>query len=88
MIHDAIFCDSPAPGHARGQLEAPVERGRSAAAVRSDTDVAEAADLAAANPQIAERLLAGYRTWDAELMNPRWPGRLEGTPAARGAAGN
>ena len=48
-------------------------------------DVAEATDVTAANPQVAQRMLAEWRKWDAQLMKPRWPGRLEGGPGrARG----
>lgn len=42
------------------------------------TDIGEANDLAAANPQVAERLMGEWKKWDAQLMKPRWPGRLEG----------
>jgi arylsulfatase A-like enzyme len=42
-------------------------------------DVGEQQDVAAANPQIVQRLLTAYAEWDAQLMEPRWPGRLEGT---------
>jgi arylsulfatase A-like enzyme len=47
-------------------------------------DVGEATDVAAANPEVAQRMMASWKAWDAELMAPRWPGRLEGdggTPA-------
>jgi arylsulfatase A-like enzyme len=45
-----------------------------------NADPAESKDLAAANPKVAQDLLARYNTWDATLMKPRWPGRLEGGP--------
>ena len=49
-------------------------------------DVGEVADLAAANPRVVKRMLVDWREWDAELMPPRWPGRLEGGPNAGQAA--
>ena len=48
-------------------------------------DIGEAHDVAAANPQVVDRLMAEWKQWDAQLMEPRWPGRLEGGPAATGA---
>ena len=45
-------------------------------------DPGESNDLATAQPQVAEQLLAKYTAWDAEMMKPRWPGRLEGGPDA------
>jgi arylsulfatase A-like enzyme len=41
-------------------------------------DIGEANDLAAAHPDVAQRLRASWDAWDAQLMKPRWPGRLEG----------
>ena len=43
-------------------------------------DPGESTDLAAANPKVVEELMAAWKKWDAELMAPRWPGRLEGGP--------
>ena len=48
-------------------------------------DPGEATDLADANPQVVERLLGSYKAWDAQLMKPRWPGRLEGGPEKKKA---
>ena len=48
--------------------------------------VGESNDLSAANPQVAQKLLKLYGEWDAQLMKPRWPGRLEGDGGAPPAA--
>jgi arylsulfatase A-like enzyme len=49
-------------------------------------DPSESTDLAAANPKVVAQLMDDWKKWDAQLMPPRWPGRLEGGPARRGAA--
>jgi arylsulfatase A-like enzyme len=41
-------------------------------------DPAESTDLSPANPDVTNRLLTTYKAWDAQLMTPRWPGKLEG----------
>lgn len=48
-------------------------------------DPGESEDMAAAHPEVVEAMLEKYRAWDAQLMAPRWPGRLEGgrRPATR-----
>ena len=48
-------------------------------------DPGETTDLAGANPQVVERLMGSYKAWNAQLMKPRWPGRLEGGPGKKKA---
>jgi arylsulfatase A-like enzyme len=48
-------------------------------------DVGEATDLAASRPDVAKALMTKWKEWDAQLMPPRWAGRLEGGPGAAGA---
>lgn len=43
-------------------------------------DIGEANDVAVDNPQVVAPLMAEWKAWDATLMKPRWPGRLEGGP--------
>lgn len=41
-------------------------------------DPGESKDLASAQPEVAKRLQAKFDAWNAQLMEPRWPGRQEG----------
>lgn len=43
-------------------------------------DPGETNDLAAANAPVVERMMASWKEWDAQLMKPRWHGKLEGGP--------
>jgi arylsulfatase A-like enzyme len=43
-------------------------------------DPGEATNLATDQPKVVEQLMADWKEWDAQLMKPRWPGRLEGGP--------
>lgn len=42
------------------------------------TDPGEKHDLAADKPDVAARLHQKFDAWNAQLMDPRWPGRQEG----------
>lgn len=41
-------------------------------------DAGETKDLAATNADVAKRLSADWEAWNATLVEPLWPGRLEG----------
>jgi arylsulfatase A-like enzyme len=46
-------------------------------------DISESHDLAKDHPDIVTRLRTKYDAWNKELMDPRWPGKQEGTQASR-----
>jgi arylsulfatase A-like enzyme len=41
-------------------------------------DPGEKADLAKQRPEVAKRLAEKFEAWNAQLMEPRWPGKQEG----------
>jgi arylsulfatase A-like enzyme len=41
-------------------------------------DPGEKADLAKERPEVVTRLKGKFEAWNAELMEPRWPGKQEG----------
>ncbi|MDQ3439565.1 MAG: sulfatase, partial [Planctomycetota bacterium] len=85
-IHDAIFWRfGPRRGVRSGNWKLQWNGDETPRLFDLGKDIGEATDVTAANPQVAERLLGDWRKWDAELMKPRWPGRLEGGPDAGGA---
>jgi arylsulfatase A-like enzyme len=49
-------------------------------------DPGEKSDLSKDKPEVAKRLREKYDAWNAQLMEPRWPGKQEGAAAARRAA--
>jgi arylsulfatase A-like enzyme len=41
-------------------------------------DPGETTDLSAQQPQVVQEMQKKFDTWNAQLMEPRWPGRQEG----------
>ena len=83
VIHDSIFWRfGPRRGMRAGNWKLQWNGDETPRLYDLAKDVAEWTDVTAGNPQVAERMLADWRKWDAELMPPRWPGRLEGGPKA------
>ena len=50
-------------------------------------DPGERNDLSGDKPEIVKRLREKYDAWNAQLMEPRWPGKQEGAAARRSANG-
>ena len=81
VIHESIFWRfGPRRGTRAGNFKLQWNDDETPRLYDLAKDVGETTDVTAANPQVAERMLADWRKWDAELMPPRWPGRLEGGP--------
>lgn len=48
-------------------------------------DIGEKNNLAAANPERVKELRAAYAAWNAQLVPPKWQGRVRtGAPKGRG----
>jgi arylsulfatase A-like enzyme len=78
-IHDTLFWRfGPRRGTRDGNWKLQWNGDVTPALYDLSKDIGESTDVTAANPDVAQRMMAKWKTWDAELTAPRWPGRLEG----------
>ena len=82
-VHEALFWRfGPRRGIRAGDWKLQWNAQQSPALYDLAQDPGESKDLASAKPEIVEKLMKQYTGWDAQLMKPRWPGRLEGDGGA------
>lgn len=86
-VHEALFWRfGPRRGMRAGDWKLQWNGEDPAALYNLADDPGESKNLAGAKPEVVEKLMGQYKDWDAELMDPRWPGRLEGDGGAPAGA--